>query len=228
MSSVLYDVDIFYRGVIKTQGNGMGRRGKIRDRSFGLYSPVLGIILLAVILLSLSVDCPCYAGIYRYIDENGDYHFTNCPRDPRYQLYIREEGDSVSVRVDPRKYDPLIEEFSNKHGVDSALVKAIMRAESGFDSYAVSRKGAKGLMQLMPKTAEQWSVINVFDPRQNIEGGVKHLKHLLETFENNLDLSIAAYNAGKEAVIRNDSIPPFNETRNYVRKVLRYYESYKH
>jgi hypothetical protein len=214
--------------MIKTQGGTMGRCRKRRDRSFGPYSPLLGIILLAVILLSLNVASPCYAGIYRYIDENGDYHFTNCPRDPRYQLYIREKGDSVSVRVNPRKYDPLIQEFSGKYGVDSALVKAIMRAESGFNSYAVSRKGAKGLMQLMPQTAEQWSVIDIFDPRQNIEGGVKHLKHLLETFENNLDLSIAAYNAGKGAVIRNYSIPPFNETQNYVRKVLRYYESYKH
>ena len=206
----------------------MRRRGKRRDRSFDPYFPVFGIIFFAAILLSLSVDSPCYGGIYRYIDENGDYHFTNCPRDPRYQLYIREKGDSVSVRVDPKTYDPLIEEFSNKHGVDSALVKAIMRAESGFNSYAVSRKGAKGLMQLMPQTAEQWSVMDIFDPRQNIEGGVKHLKHLLETFENNIDLSIAAYNAGKEPVIRNYSIPPFDETQNYVRKVLRYYESYKH
>ena len=214
--------------MVKRQRGRMGRRGKIRDRSFGPCSPVLGIILFAVILLSLHVASPCYAGIYRYIDKNGDYHFTNCPRDPKYQLYIREEGDSKSVRVDPRKYDPLIEEFSQKYDVDSALVKAIMRAESGFNSYAVSRKGAKGLMQLMPETAEQWSVINVFDPRQNIEGGVKHLKHLLETFENNLDLSIAAYNAGKKAVIRNYSIPPFDETQNYVRKVLRFYESYKH
>jgi hypothetical protein len=214
--------------MIKTQEGIMGRHGKRRDRSFGPYSPPLGIILLSVILLSLNVASPCYAGIYRYIDENGDYHFTNCPRDPKYQLYIREKGDSVSIRVNPRKYDPLIQEFSGKYGVDSALVKAIMRAESGFNSYAVSRKGAKGLMQLMPQTAEQWSVIDIFDPRQNIEGGVKHLKHLLETFENNLDLSIAAYNAGKEAVIRNYSIPPFNETQNYVRKVLKYYESYKH
>ena len=147
---------------------------------------------------------------------------------PQVSALHSGEGDSVSIRVNPRKYDPLIQEFSGKYGVDSALVKAIMRAESGFNSYAVSRKGAKGLMQLMPQTAEQWSVIDIFDPRQNIEGGVKHLKHLLETFENNLDLSIAAYNAGKEAVIRNYSIPPFNETQNYVRKVLRFYESYKH
>ena len=192
------------------------------------YFPLLTIILLVIIFSLSSIDSPCYGGIYRYIDENGDYHFTNCPRDPRYQLYIREEGDSVSTRVDPGRYDPLIEEFSRMYGIDSALVKAVIQAESGFNSYAVSRKGAKGLMQLMPQTAEQWSVLDVFDPRQNIEGGVRHLKHLLDTFKNNLPLSLAAYNAGKKAVIQNGSIPPYGETQNYVEKVLRFYESYKH
>ncbi len=189
---------------------------------------LLGIILLVIIFCLNCIDSPCYGGIYRYIDENGDYHFTNCPRDPRYEFYIREEDDSRTVRVDPDQYDHMIEEFSSKYGVDSALVKAVIQAESGFNSYAVSRKGAKGLMQLMPQTAMQWRVVDVFDPRQNIEGGVKHLKHLLQTFGNDLMLSIAAYNAGKEAVVQNYSIPPYDETQNYVRKVLRYYESYKH
>ena len=192
------------------------------------YFQLLGIILLVIIFSLNCIDSPCYGGIYRYIDGNGDYHFTNCPRDPRYELYIPEEDDSGPVRVDRDQYDPMIQEFSGKYGVDSALVKAVIQAESGFNSYAVSRKGAKGLMQLMPQTAMQWRVGDVFDPRQNIEGGVRHLKHLLETFENNLALSIAAYNAGKEAVIQNYSIPPYDETQNYVRKVLRYYESYKH
>ncbi len=192
------------------------------------YSLFLGIMLLSIIFLFPGIDSPCYGGIYRYIDENGDYHFTNCPKDPRYQLYIREKGDLETVHIDPDQYDPMIEEFSRKYSVDSALVKAIMRAESGFNLYAISRKGAKGLMQLMPQTAEQWSVIDVFDPRENIEGGVRHLKHLLDTFGNNLALSIAAYNAGKSAVIQNYSIPPYDETQSFVREVLRYYESYKY
>ena len=206
----------------------MDRRRKKRVCPFYPYSPFLGILFLAIIFVLPSIDSPSYGGIYRYIDENGDYHFTNCPRDPRYQLYIREEGDSVSVPIDPDQYDPMIEEFSTRYGVDSALVKAVMRAESGFNSYAISRKGARGLMQLMPQTAAQWNVMDVFNPRQNIEGGVRHLKHLLETFGNNLTLSLAAYNAGKDTVIQNQSIPPYDETRNFVRKVLRYYESYKH
>lgn len=206
----------------------MAGEGKKSSCSFDPYSQFLAIILIAIAFSLTGIDSPCYGGIYRYIDENGDYHFTNCPKDPRFELHIPEEGDSRRVRVDPDQYDPMIEEFSSKYGVDSALVKAVIQAESGFNSYAVSRKGAKGLMQLMPQTAMQWRVVDVFDPRQNIEGGVRHLKHLLQTFENNLALSIAAYNAGKEVVIQNYSIPPYDETQNYVRKVLRYYESYKH
>ena len=206
----------------------MDRRRKKRVCPFHLYSLLLGLLLLTISFILPGIDSPCYGGIYRYIDENGDYHFSNCPKDPRFQLYIREEGDSASVPIDPDQYDPMIEEFSEKYGVDSALVKAVIRAESGFNSYAISRKGAKGLMQLMPKTAAQWNVADVFNPRQNIEGGVRHLKHLLETFGNNLTLSIAAYNAGKDTVIRNHSIPPYDETRNFVSEVLRYYESYKH
>jgi hypothetical protein len=206
----------------------MAGNGERRVRFLSTYSPLFEIILLAIIISLTGIGSPCYGGIYRYIDENGDYHFTNCPKDPRYELYLPEEGDSRPVPVNPKQYDPVIEEFSTKYGVDSALVKAIIRAESDFDMYAVSRKGAKGLMQLMPQTAIQWKVIDVFDPRQNIEGGVRHLKHLLQTFENNLALSVAAYNAGKEVVIQNYSIPPYNETQNYVRKVLGYYESYKY
>ncbi len=206
----------------------MDRGEKRKVFSFYPYSLPFGIPFLAVILVLLGIASPSYGGIYRYIDENGNYYFTNCPRDSRYELYIREEGDSVSARIDPDQYDPMIEEFSGRYGIDSALVKAVIRAESGFNSYAVSRKGAKGLMQLMPQTAAQWNVMDVFNPRENIEGGVRHLKHLLETFGNNLALSLAAYNAGKEAVIQNRSIPPYDETRNFVREVLRYYESYKH
>lgn len=189
---------------------------------------LLGFIFMVIAILFAGIGSPCYGGIYRYIDAKGDYHFTNCPRDPKYRLYIREKEDSMTVRVNPEQYNTMIEEFSEKYGIDSALVKAVIQAESGFNSHAVSHKGAMGLMQLMPQTAEQWQVIDVFNPRQNIEGGVRHLKYLLEAFENNLPLSLAAYNAGKNAVIKYRSIPPYDETRNYVRKVLRFYESYKH
>jgi hypothetical protein len=122
------------------------------------------------------------AGIYRYEDANGVIHFTNCPRDPKFKLYIRESKEDVenesrffSAR-DSNEYDSLISEFSKKYQVDFALIKAIIRAESGFNPRAVSRKGAKGLMQLMPETASRVNVSNIFSPRENIEGGVRYFK----------------------------------------------------
>jgi soluble lytic murein transglycosylase-like protein len=176
------------------------------------------------------------AGIYRYVDEKGVIHFTNCPRDPKFKLYIRESKEDVgdengsslgSYIKDSNQYDSLISEFSRKHQVDFALIKAIIRAESGFNAFAVSRKGAKGLMQLMPETAQRVNVSNIFDPRENIEGGVRHFKYLLSLFNNDLRLSLAAYNAGENVVGESRSIPPYRETVDYVKKVLSFYQSYK-
>ncbi len=170
------------------------------------------------------------AGIYRYVDENGVIHFTNCPRDPKFKLYIRESNDDVgnvgSFCRDSNQYDPLISEFSKKYQVDFALIKAIIRAESGFNPGAISRKGAKGLMQLMPETASRLNVSNIFNPRENIEGGVRYFKYLLSLFDNDVRLSLAAYNAGENLVGELRSIPPYRETVDYVRKVLSYYQSY--
>jgi len=170
------------------------------------------------------------AGIYRYVDENGVIHFTNCPRDPKFKLYIRESnedvGDVGSFSRDSNQYDQLISEFSKKYQVEFALIKAIIRAESGFNPGAVSRKGAKGLMQLMPETASRLNVSNIFNPRENIEGGVRYFKYLLSLFDNDVRLSLAAYNAGENLVADLRSIPPYRETVDYVRKVLSYYQSY--
>jgi soluble lytic murein transglycosylase-like protein len=175
------------------------------------------------------------AGIYRYTDERGVIHFTNCPRDSKFKLYIREGNEdgqevrqiSYSYIKDSKHYDPLISEFSRKHGVDFALIKAMIRAESGFNPYATSRKGAKGLMQLMPETALRMNVMNVFNPRQNIDGGVRYFKYLLSLFNNDLRLSLAAYNAGENLVNELRTIPPYRETVDYVRRVLNYYQAYR-
>lgn len=170
------------------------------------------------------------AGIYRYVDDKGVIHFTNCPRDPKFKLYIRESNEDVgnvgSFSRDSNQYDPLISEFSKKYQVDFALIKAIIRAESGFNPGAISRKGAKGLMQLMPETASRLNVSNIFNPRENIEGGVRYFKYLLSLFDNDIRLSLAAYNAGENLVGELRSIPPYRETVDYVRKVLSYYQSY--
>ncbi len=121
----------------------------------------------------------------------------------------------------------MINEFCQKYEVDFALIKAIIRAESGFNPIAVSRKGARGLMQLMPETASRVNVSNPFNPRENIEGGVRHFKYLLSLFNNDLRLSLAAYNAGENLVAQLGDIPPYRETIDYVQKVLGYYRSYK-
>jgi soluble lytic murein transglycosylase-like protein len=194
------------------------------------------LLFLVMFFLTTSLS----AGIYRYEDERGVIHFTNCPRDSKFKLYIREskeeaEGEgtqTASVRTtnsvsDGSPYDTLISECSKKYAVDSALIKAMIRVESGFDPFAVSKKGARGLMQLMPETAKRLNVSNVFNPRENIEGGIRHLKYLFSLFNDDLRLSLAAYNAGENLVLQTGSIPPYRETRDYVVKVLNFYQSYK-
>jgi len=189
------------------------------------------IVTTVIFFCLFLMTTPSSAGIYRYEDERGVIHFTNCPRDAKFKLYIRESREDVggegrsSIR-DSNQYDSLISEFSKKYQVDFALIKAMIRAESGFNPAAVSRKGAKGLMQLMPETASRLNVSNIFNPRENIEGGVRYFKYLLSLFDNDIRLSLAAYNAGENLVGELRSIPPYRETVDYVRKVLSYYQSY--
>jgi hypothetical protein len=120
--------------------------------------------------------------------------------------------------VEKTAYDPIIERASDRHGVDARLVKAVIQVESGFQPRARSHKGAMGLMQLMPKTARQYTARNLYDPASNIEAGTRHLKKLLAEFE--LPLALAAYNAGEAAVRRFGGIPPYDETRTYVARIL--------
>ena len=194
---------------------------------------VWALILLSFIFLFAGT---AVAGIYRYEDENGVIHFTNCPRDSKFKLYMREgndDGPPLIRRVtygyikDSTLFDHLIAESAEKHQVEFALVKAVIRAESGFNPYAISRKGARGLMQLMPETASRLSVSNTFNPRDNIDGGVRYLKYLMYLFNNDLRLSLAAYNAGENIVSQLGTIPPYRETVEYVQKVLDFYQYYR-
>lgn len=129
-------------------------------------------------------------------------------------------------RTDPTSYDNLIAKIARQYQVDPSLVKAVVHAESAFNPYATSNKGASGLMQLMPGTAEEYGVTDIYDPAQNIRGGVRYLSDLLQQYDNKSHLAVAAYNAGPTAVQRYRGIPPYNETRNYVKKVLRYKKRY--
>jgi hypothetical protein len=211
-----------------------------------IYLPILNSfakkmirpILLTTLFLSILLIADfSAAGIYRYEDENGVIHFSNCPRDPKFKLYIRESKDDVGVEpgeaappfslIDSKNFDYLISEFAKKYEIEFALIKAMIRAESGFNPNAISRKGAKGLMQLMPATALRMNVSNVFNPKENIEGGVRYFKYLLSLFNNDLRLSLAAYNAGENIVAQLGTIPPYRETVDYVRKVLNFYQSYR-
>jgi hypothetical protein len=121
------------------------------------------------------------------------------------------------------RYRPLVESISRSNGVDPNLIDAMIRTESNYNAWAVSPKGAIGLMQLIPETGRRFGVQNFFDPQQNIEGGVRYIKYLLEMFGGNVDLSLAAYNAGENLVARLGKIPPYPETRDYVRKIRAVY-----
>jgi soluble lytic murein transglycosylase-like protein len=132
---------------------------------------------------------------------------------------------SAASAIGPADINKLVEQSASRFQVDPDLVKAVIRVESGFDAKAVSSKGAMGLMQLIPATAQRFGVANPFDPKQNIEGGVNYLKHLLDLFGGDLNLSLAAYNAGEHTVQRSGGIPAIPETQSYVRRVTSIYQT---
>ncbi len=187
-----------------------------------LASVVLGILTLGV----LFPVAPALADIYRYTDENGVMHITNLPTSPDYKLWIKERRVIIKAGIDMTKYGPLIQKASDKYKVDYSLVKAVIKAESNFNHKAVSPKGAQGLMQLMPKTASTLQVKDSFEPESNIEGGVKYLRYLMNVYNGHLPLALAAYNAGEKAVARYGGIPPYAETKGYVRRVMALYKQY--
>ncbi len=161
---------------------------------------------------------------FRLTDDNGVTVITNAPTDPRYRPVPGLSGTARGWLRIPEAargvYGEEIKEISVRHGVNPGLVEAVIRAESAFNPWAVSRKGARGLMQLMPQTASALGVRNSFDPRQNIDGGVRHLRYLIDRYPGNVALALAAYNAGENAVDSYRGIPPYAETQQYVQKIL--------
>ncbi|PIE64299.1 MAG: lytic transglycosylase [Desulfobacterales bacterium] len=186
--------------------------------------------ILRVGLLCLPLFCvakPAAADIYMYIDSNGVMHFTNVPTSSDYQVYIKERPKRKGVRMDANRFDRYIDEAASLHGVDFPLLKAVIRAESAFNPKAVSKKGALGLMQIMPQNLEAFRVYDPFDPWQNIMGGTRYLKSLIQRFNGQVPLALAAYNAGPRAVDTHRGIPPIPETEEYVKRVMKFFHLYK-
>jgi len=180
---------------------------------------------LALPLIFLAVVASATEGgadIYKYVDAEGVVHLTNVPTAPLpYILVMKEKRVIIQLEGDITPYDELISRTSEKYSVEPALVKAIIKAESNFNHRAVSPVGARGLMQLMPATAATLNVRDSFQPESNIEGGVRYIRYLMNLFNGNLPLVLAAYNAGENAVLRhNNRIPPYRETQIYVKRVL--------
>jgi len=187
---------------------------------------VTRIVAIALVTAATAAAAPATAETYRLSTADGTVHFTNAPTDPRYQRIASfSSGTSAGwLRLPVGEVNAYIMEIrgaAERYGVPERLVSAIIRVESAFNPRAVSPKGARGLMQLMPETASGLGVRNTFDPYENIDGGVRHLRGLIDRFANNLPLVLAAYNAGERVVTAYQGIPPYPETQGYVLRVLR-------
>lgn len=187
-------------------------------------------IFLILIFTCLALPHDSSADIYKYVDEEGVLHLTNVPTEinAQYVLVLREKPVHFMIgSTEITKYDLLIDRAAEKYKVDSSLIKAVIKAESNFNNKAVSPVGARGLMQLMPATASYMQVADSFHPENNIEGGVRYLRYLLNLYHENLPLALSAYNAGEGTVSRyNNQIPPYRETRLYVQRVMSYFNRY--
>jgi soluble lytic murein transglycosylase len=166
-----------------------------------------------------------HAEVYQYVDASGTIALTNVPSDVRYRK-VELDSNPLHIMLPERELAPVIARHSRQQQLHPALIRAVIKAESNFDPHAISRAGAIGLMQLMPQTAVRLDVRDLYDPDDNVGGGTKYLRQLLDRFHGNLPLALAAYNAGENVVDRYQALPPIDETRQYVRKVLRYYRTF--
>jgi soluble lytic murein transglycosylase-like protein len=210
------------------------------DSAFMMRSRVLLLFLAAL-------ATPCAAdGLYGYVDQNGVAHWSNLPLEG-YILFRKDppaapeaaaagaqtnlaasDGTRLPAAALRKRYSDLVARVAREQQVDAALLHAIVTVESGYNERARSPKGASGLMQLMPGTAQRYGVIDIWNPLENLRGGARYLRDLLALFKDNLNLALAAYNAGEGAVIGSGyQIPPYPETRSYVPRVLQHYQHYR-
>ena len=188
-------------------------------------------LFIATLLVSSTVAAN--PKIYTYMDANGMRHYTDVPDNNRYRLLVLSSQDrtvsgdryDAMLLAKAGQYDSIIETAAIAASVEANLLRAVIVVESGFNSHAVSKRGAVGLMQLMPSTAIRFGVSNPYDPRENVHAGARYLKFLIDRFGHDVSLALAAYNAGEQAVDRNGGqIPPFSETMAYVPRVLKIYQ----
>lgn len=200
-------------------------------------------LTITIAVFSAIFTASALATIYTFVDGDGVVHFSNVPTDPQYEPVVREKRPRLSASTgdsrvlipaaagawdpDPDYYDEMIRQAANRYHVDPRLVKSVIRAESNFNYLAVSRRGALGLMQLMPGTADDMQVFDPFDPEDNITGGTRYLRKMLGLFNGNVRLALAAYNAGPNKIIELGRVPQYKETINYIRKVQYFYKEYK-
>ena len=221
------------------------RQRKIRTQNAAVKpapprSPLSRTTLVVGVLCLLPVAWPAAADIYAHVDAAGVVHYTNVPVEAGFEVVLESPpeptagGGEVSLRVPlalinrrAAAYEGIIREAASANELEPELLRAVISVESAFNPRAVSRAGARGLMQLMPQTARRYGVRDSFDPRQNVHGGARYLRDLVERFDNDLELVVAAYNAGENAVERHGrQIPPYRETRQYVPRVLDLYRAF--
>lgn len=205
-----------------------GRFGGVRGAPVWALAAVLlaAAVLPAALLTAGTAGANGRTVLYRWVDDRGVIHFTNTPSDQRFAaVSVRKPMGPPIGPQRPEHFDPTIQRTARLHGLPPALVKAVIRAESNFDPRARSHKGAMGLMQLMPQTAQEMGVRNPWRAEENIGGGTRYLRSMVNRY-GDVRLALAAYNAGPRAVDRYRGIPPYRETQEYVRRVLAYYRKY--
>lgn len=188
----------------------------------------IGLFIFCFLLINSSA----LADFYMKVEADGSIIYTNIPTTSGFTMIYDELEEEYFTYEEyyytSDIYDDIINNASLIYGIEAALIKSVIKTESNFDPYALSNKGACGLMQLIPETAKRFNVEDIFDPKSNIYGGVEYLSYLITLFKGDTKLAVAAYNAGENAVIKyNDQVPPYKETKNYVKKVFKFLEYYR-